>query len=46
MEDSPKRVTVIKAKFNKIVPKCSFSSSFGGFLHYKNQFLCFKSLLN
>ena len=23
MEDTPKHVTVIKAKFNKIVPKCS-----------------------
>ena len=28
MEDTPKRTAVIKAKFNKIVPKCSFPSGF------------------
>ena len=28
----------IKAKFNKIVPKCSFSTSFGGFCTINNNF--------
>ena len=39
MEDTPKRVTVIKAKFNKYRSSVVFPS---GFLHYKYQFLCFK----
>ena len=38
MEESPKRVTVLKAKFNKIVPKCSRFPIFGIFLHYKSNF--------
>ena len=40
MEDTPKCVTVLKAKLNKIVPQCSFSL---GFLHLKSNFRVFNS---